>query len=126
MNNLRKSAGSLAASAIALALMASAASAQELRVGLSAEPSAMDPHYHNLSPNNMLSRHLFEPLVGQDGKQTLVPGLAESWRTIDDTTWEFKLRKGVKFYDGTPFTADDVLAIELQFVHCRRRIREDR
>jgi peptide/nickel transport system substrate-binding protein len=110
MNNFRKSAGSLAASAVALALMASAASAQELRVGLSAEPSAMDPHYHNLSPNNMLSRHLFEPLVGQDGKQTLIPGLAESWRTIDDTTWEFKLRKGVKFYDGTPFTADDVLA----------------
>jgi peptide/nickel transport system substrate-binding protein len=96
--------------AAAALLAAQSLAAQELRVGLSAEPSAMDPHYHNLSPNNMLSRHLFEPLVFQDAKQALQPGLAESWRTINDTTWEFKLRKGVKFYDGTPLTADDVLA----------------
>jgi peptide/nickel transport system substrate-binding protein len=87
-----------------------AAVAQELRVGLSAEPSSMDPHYHNLSPNNMLSRHIFEPLVSQDAKQALEPGLAESWKAVNDTTWEFKLRKGVKFFDGSPFTADDVLA----------------
>lgn len=91
-------------------LLAQAAVAQELRVGLSAEPSSMDPHYHNLSPNNMLSRHIFEPLVSQDPKQALEPGLAESWKAINDTTWEFKLRKGVKFFDGSPFTADDVLA----------------
>jgi peptide/nickel transport system substrate-binding protein len=87
-----------------------AAVAQELRVGLSAEPSSMDPHYHNLSPNNMLSRHIFEPLVSQDRRQALEPGLAESWRAVDDTTWEFKLRRNVKFFDGTPFTADDVIA----------------
>ncbi len=84
--------------------------AQDLRVGLSAEPSSIDPHYHNLSPNNMLSRHVFEPLVSQDAKQALQPGLAESWKAINDTTWEFKLRKGVKFFDGSPFTADDVIA----------------
>ena len=89
---------------------AGAASAQELRVGISAELSAMDPHYHNVSPNNMLARHIYEPLVGQDEKQTLKPLLAESWKAIDDTTWEFKLRQGVKFHDGTPFTADDVIA----------------
>jgi peptide/nickel transport system substrate-binding protein len=96
--------------AAAAALAAQAALAQELRIGLSAEPSSMDPHYHNLSPNNMLSRHIFEPLVSQDAKQALEPGLAESWKAINDTTWEFKLRKGVKFFDGSPFTADDVLA----------------
>jgi peptide/nickel transport system substrate-binding protein len=96
--------------AAAAALTAQAALAQELRIGLSAEPSSMDPHYHNLSPNNMLSRHIFEPLVSQDAKQALEPGLAESWKAINDTTWEFKLRKGVKFFDGSPFTADDVLA----------------
>jgi peptide/nickel transport system substrate-binding protein len=92
------------------ATLAQAVQAQELRVGLSAEPSSVDPHYHNLSPNNMLSRHVFEALVGQDAKQALTPGLAESWKALNDTTWEFKLRKGVKFFDGSPFTADDVIA----------------
>ncbi|MCB1994493.1 MAG: ABC transporter substrate-binding protein, partial [Rhodoferax sp.] len=86
------------------------ASAQDLRVGLAAEPSSLDPHYHNLSPNNMLSRHVYDTLVSQDAKQALGPGLAESWKAVDPTTWEFKLRRGVKFFDGSPFTADDVLA----------------
>jgi peptide/nickel transport system substrate-binding protein len=88
---------------------ATAAGAQELRIGLAAEPTAMDPHYHNLSPNNSLLSHVFESLVDQDERQRLMPGLAESWKAIDDTTWEFKLRRGVKFHDGTPFTADDVI-----------------
>jgi peptide/nickel transport system substrate-binding protein len=91
-------------------LLAQTALAQDLRIGISSEPSSMDPHYHNLTPNNSLSRHVFEPLVFQDRKQALEPGLAESWRAINETTWEFKLRKGVKFFDGSPFTADDVLA----------------
>ncbi|MGO4674780.1 hypothetical protein AB4Z40_17955 [Bosea sp. 2YAB26] len=83
---------SRAAMAAALSLVAGAAVAQELRIGISAEPSAMDPHYHNLTPNNMLARHIYEPLVGQDASQRLVPSLAESWKAIDDTTWEFRLR----------------------------------
>lgn len=85
-------------------------SAQNLTIGLAAEPSSLDPHYHNLSPNNMLARHVFEALVGQDVNQKPRPGLAESWRTVDPLTWEFKLRRGVKFFDGSDFTADDVLA----------------
>lgn len=85
------------------------ATAQELKIGLSSEPTAIDPHYHNLSPNNALVRHVFEALVGMDEKQKIIPGLAEGWRSIDDTTWEFKLRKGVKWHDGSDFTADDVL-----------------
>ncbi len=88
----------------------SMASAQEVRIGLAAEPSSIDPHYHNLSPNNMLARHVFETLVSQDAKQALKPGLAESWKAVNDTTWEFKLRRGVKFFDGTELTTDDVLA----------------
>ena len=88
---------------------ASQVTAQELRIGLAAEPTAMDPHYHNLSPNNSLLSHIFERLVGQDDRQRLVPELAESWKAIDATTWEFKLRRNVRFHDGTPFTADDVL-----------------
>jgi peptide/nickel transport system substrate-binding protein len=100
----------LAAVAAPLLMAASGASAQELRIGLASEPSAIDPHYHNLTPNNMLAREVFQPLVSQDKNQRLGPLLAESWRTINDTTWEFKLRRGVKFHDGTDLTVDDVLA----------------
>ena len=97
--------------ALSLALcLPLAAAAQDLRVGLAAEPSSLDPHYHNLSPNNMTSRHVYDTLVSQDAKQTLGPGLAESWKAVDPTTWEFKLRRNVKFFDGSPFTVDDVLA----------------
>jgi len=88
---------------------AGAATGQELRIGLAAEPTAMDPHYHNLSPNNSLLSHIFQSLVGQDERQRLEPELAESWKAINDTTWEFKLRKNVRFHDGAPFTADDVI-----------------
>ncbi len=85
------------------------ACAQDLRVGLAAEPSAMDPHYHNLAPNNSILGHVFERLIEPDEPQRLTPGLAESWKVIDDKTWEFKLRKGVTWHDGSPFTADDVV-----------------
>lgn len=88
---------------------ASGASAQDLRIGIAAEPSALDPYYHNLGPNLQISQHLFDALIGQDDNQKLVPALAESWKPIDDTTWEFKLRRNVKFHDGSPFTADDVV-----------------
>ena len=93
----------------ACAFFVGSAAAQELRIGLASEPTAMDPHYHNLSPNNSLLSHIFERLVGQDERQRMVPDLAESWKAIDATTWEFKLRRNVRFHDGTPFTADDVL-----------------
>jgi len=97
------------AAVLAALALCTAATAQDLRIGLASEPTSMDPHYHNLSPNNSLLSHVFESLVDQDEHQRLQPGLAESWKAIDDTTWEFKLRRGVKFHDGTPFTADDVL-----------------
>lgn len=96
--------------ALTLAAVPLVAAAQNVSIGLGAEPSSLDPHYHNLAPNNMLARHVFEALVGQDVNQKPRPGLAESWRTTDPLTWEFKLRRGVKFFDGTEFTADDVLA----------------
>ena len=83
--------------------------AEELTIGLASEPTSIDPHFHNLGPNNSLSSHIFGRLVEQDENQNLVPDLAESWKTIDDLTWEFRLRKDVEFHDGTPFTADDVV-----------------
>ncbi len=89
-------------------LWTTAAPAADLTIGLAAEVTSTDPHYHNLSPNNSMAQHVFEQLIGQDEKQRLVPALAESWKALDDLTWEFKLRKGVKWHDGSDFTADDV------------------
>src|SRR5262245_65356506 len=72
-------------------LLITAASAQELRIGLSAEPSSIDPHFHNLAPNNSMIRHIFDAIVEQDEQQRLIPRLAVSWRAVDETTWEFTL-----------------------------------
>ncbi len=87
-----------------------AAVAQDIAIGLAGQVTSMDPHFHALAPNNNVAQHIFDTLVGQDERQRLVPGLATEWRTIDDTTWEFKLRQGVKFHDGSDFTAADVVA----------------
>lgn len=90
--------------------ISSAASAQELTIGLGANVTSIDPQFHNLSPNHNIAWHIFDRLVHQDDRQRLIPGLATEWRPIDDTTWEFKLRPGVKFHDASDFTADDVVA----------------
>ncbi len=85
------------------------ARAAEISIALSADVTSIDPHYHNLTPNNNVAEHIFETLVTKDARSRLKPALAESWRAIDDLTWEFKLRKGVKFHDGGDFTAQDVV-----------------
>ena len=95
--------------AVVAVLFAGTVGAADLRVGMKLEPSSIDPHYHNLSPNNSFARHIFDRLVQTNEKQQLGPGLAVSWKPLSDTVWEFKLRQGVKFHDGSPFTADDVL-----------------
>jgi len=84
--------------------------AQTITIGLSGDITAFDPHYHNVGPNNSAAAHVFERLVAMDEQQRLKPGLALSWKPIDDLNWEFKLRRGVKWHDGSDFTADDVIA----------------
>lgn len=106
---MRSTTALLGAVAVTAILTAATASAESLRIGLASEPTSMDPHFHNLGPNNAMSRHIFDRLINQDELQRLKPGLAESWKPIDDLTWEFKLRQGVKFHDGSDFTADDVV-----------------
>lgn len=80
----------------------------DLRVGIKADPT-IDPHFLYLATNIAIARHIFEPLIYPDAASKLQPRLATSWRTIDPTTWEFKLRQGVKFHDGSPFEPEDVL-----------------
>ena len=84
------------------------ADARDISIGLQAAITSMDPHYHNIGPNNSILRHIFEPLTTYDENGKLIPALAVSWKPLNDTTWEFKLRKNVRFHDGAPFTADDV------------------
>ena len=79
-----------------------------LMIAVSAPITSMDPHYHNLSPNIALARHVYTGLTDTDDHARVIPALAISWRLVDDRTWEFKLRPGVRFHDGTPFTAEDV------------------
>ncbi|MEM7425261.1 MAG: ABC transporter substrate-binding protein [Pseudomonadota bacterium] len=90
-------------------VLAAPALAEDLTIGLASEPTAMDPYFHNLGPNNAVTRHIFDRLILQDEKQNLKPGLATKWKPIDDLTWEFKLRQGVKYHDGSAFDADDVV-----------------
>jgi peptide/nickel transport system substrate-binding protein len=89
---------------------ASRAWALDLAIGLGADVTSIDPHYHNLTPNNSAAAHIFGYLVERNEKSQLQPGLATEWKAIDPLTWEFKLRKGVKFHDGSDFTAADVVA----------------
>lgn len=96
--------------ATAIAFAAPVARAQNLTVAVGGIITSMDPHYHNLGPNNNVAQYFFDRLVHFDQQQRPIPGLAESWRATNDTTWEFKLRKGVKFSDGADFDAEDVLA----------------
>jgi peptide/nickel transport system substrate-binding protein len=108
MTSLRRILDTLAAFAIASAC--TAASAANLTIGLGTDVTALDPHYHNVTPNNNVGAHIFGYLVMRNERSQLVPGLATEWKTIDPTTWEFKLRRGVKFHDGSDFTAADVVA----------------
>ena len=89
-------------------LAAGAAQAQELTIGVQVEPTSIDPHFANVDTNNAMARNFFTPLVIRDEKLQPTPGLAVSWKALDDQTWEFKLRQGVKFHDGSDFTAEDV------------------
>ena len=89
--------------------LAAFAFSQTITIGLSGDITAFDPHYHNVGPNNAAAAHVFDHLVNMDERQRLMPGLALSWKAIDDLNWEFKLRKGVKWHDGADFTADDVV-----------------
>jgi len=99
---------------VALALAASmllpvttaTAEAADLVVGRSASTTAMDPGF--LREAATIVDNIFDTLVMRDKDMKLVPGLATSWTAIDDTTWEFKLREGVKFHNGEAFDAEAV------------------
>jgi len=95
----------------ALALAADQAWAQApttLTMGVGAPVTSLDPHFHQLSPNNAVADMIFDKLTHTDGQARLQPGLATEWRAVAPTVWEFRLRPGVRFHNGSAFTAEDV------------------
>jgi peptide/nickel transport system substrate-binding protein len=83
--------------------------AATLRVANQGDAQSMDPHSLNESLQLSFTGNIYEPLVGRDKKLGLTPALATKWSATSPTVWRFELRKNVKFHDGAPFTADDVV-----------------
>ena len=77
-------------------------------VGISSTILSLDPTNHRDRDTQMVIKNMFDSLTTRDRHLLVVPQLAESWTSLDLTTWEFKLRKGVKFHNGDDFTANDV------------------
>ncbi|MET0607030.1 MAG: ABC transporter substrate-binding protein [Beijerinckiaceae bacterium] len=104
--------------ALKLALLAAtsvaataALEARTLKWSRSGDSLTLDPHAQNEGPTAAVAHQMYEPLATRSVDGKLVPALATAWRILPDNPliWEFKLRQGVKFHDGAPFTADDVV-----------------
>jgi peptide/nickel transport system substrate-binding protein len=104
----------LASMISATALIGSGARAQivgdkTLTIATATEPNSFDPQFQYFGPNRQAHMPVFEPLVMYGPKLEITPALCTSWRSIGPTTWEINLRPGVRFHDGSPFSAEDVV-----------------
>lgn len=95
--------------AAALVLLAPPGSAKTLRLASAFDPQTLDPHALTLLYHSRVITQVYEGLVGRDRDFRLEPALAVSWDNPSPTTWRFRLRPGVRFHDGSPLTADDVV-----------------
>ena len=96
----------------AVAALAGGASAAELKVGAANIPATLDPGKDHSNSGSQFYYNTFDTLIEKDhtvGEPRFLPGLAESWKLVDDRTMEFRLRTGVTFQNGEPMTADDVV-----------------
>jgi peptide/nickel transport system substrate-binding protein len=94
---------------ILLAAAIGHAQAKTLRWSTQGDPQTMDPYSQNEQLTNNVNGQVYEKLVDRDKQLNIVPFLALSWQQVNRQTWRFKLRPNVKFHDGAPFTADDVV-----------------
>src|SRR6266850_434389 len=100
----------LAATAVSIVAFAiSPASSQTLRYANQGDLKSLDPYTLNETTTHAHLGQVFEGLTTRDKDLKIIPALAESWETPEPTRWRFHLRKGVKFQNGDPFTADDVV-----------------
>jgi peptide/nickel transport system substrate-binding protein len=91
------------------ASLAAPAQAQTLRWAAQNDILTLDPHSQNHATTNAILQHSYEGLVRYSDKYVPEPALATKWTYVSPTQVRFELRKGVKFHDGTPFSADDVV-----------------
>lgn len=94
---------------VAAAMAAGMVHAQTLRWASQGDFQTADPHSQNESMTNMVNGQVYEKLVRRDKTMAIGPGLATAWSNPDPLTWRFTLRQGVKFHDGSPFTAEYVV-----------------
>jgi peptide/nickel transport system substrate-binding protein len=108
-------------SKIAALMLASALAwplhAQTLRWASQGDAQTMDPHSQNEELTNAINGQVYETLVTRDKQLQLVPALATEWAQLQPTLWRMKLRAGVRFHDGAPFSADDVVFSVLRAQH---------
>ncbi len=86
----------------------SAADKDTLVIGLSSDALALDPHDVNDMNSSIVYANIFDSLLLRTRDMKIAPGLATSYKVVNDTTWEFNLRKGVTFHNGEPFNAHTV------------------
>ena len=99
-----------AASLTAHMAVAQSAVAQTLTIGIGDAVTSIDPHYLNSPTNKNVICNIYDALTDADSGYGVIPSLAESWKRLDDLTWEFKIRPGVRFHDGSRLTANDAMA----------------
>jgi len=95
--------------AAAMVLAMGSAQAASMRWAGANDILTIDPHAQNHQTTHAFLQQIYESLVRYDGKYQTEPALATKWTQISPTQVRFELRKGVKFHDGAPFTADDVV-----------------
>jgi peptide/nickel transport system substrate-binding protein len=96
-------------SLLLLSALSAAAEAKTFRWANDGDSNSMDPYARQETFLLLFDQSMYEPLLRRDRDMKLEPGLATEWSRTEPTVWRFKLRHGVKFHDGTPFTADDVV-----------------
>jgi peptide/nickel transport system substrate-binding protein len=94
---------------VTAALAGPAAAENVLRFTGFVPARTFDPHSHFFTSNRTATEQVYEPLLDVDSNFEIVPMLAVVWKPLDATTWEFELRRNVRFHDGAPFTAEDVV-----------------
>ena len=97
------------AAALLAGLALAPAQAATLRWAAQNDILTLDPHAQNHATTNAILMHSYEGLTRYSATYAVEPGLATKWTYITPTQVRFELRKGVKFHDGSPFTADDVV-----------------
>jgi peptide/nickel transport system substrate-binding protein len=101
--------GGLSVAAMMVLGLIQAADAKTLRWSSQGDFLTMDPHAQNEALNNAATGQVYEPLINRNKEMKLEPSLATAWKQEGADRWRFTLRQNVKFHDGTPFTADDVV-----------------